>query len=80
MFRPSLDEAYRKRRQNEDDRLIVPDPSLSGYFQSDSLETDQLTTRSLVLFKALFHAILDLLVVVYILLVSLLYNRTRFLL
>ncbi|GFS28855.1 hypothetical protein Acr_00g0004310 [Actinidia rufa] len=43
--RPSLDEAYRKR-QNEDDRLIVPDPSLSGYLKSDSLETGQLTTRS----------------------------------
>lgn len=44
MFRPSLDEAYRKR-QNEDDRLIVPDPFLSGYLKSDSLETGQLTTR-----------------------------------
>lgn len=41
MFRPSLDEAYRKR-QNEADRLIVPDP---GYSKSDSLETGQLTTR-----------------------------------
>ena len=45
MFRPSLDSAYGKR-QNEDDRLIVPDPSLSGYLKSDSLETGQLTTRS----------------------------------
>lgn len=33
MFRPSLDEAYRKR-QNEDDRLIVPDPFLSGYLNT----------------------------------------------
>lgn len=43
MFRPSLDSAYGKR-QNEDDRLIVPDPFLS-YLVSNSLERGQLTTR-----------------------------------